>query len=48
MFILGATTCFGVSLSLTYLIDCYHGIAGKTLATVLIIRNTMCFAISYG
>ncbi|KAK5230660.1 hypothetical protein LTR47_007514 [Exophiala xenobiotica] len=42
------TLCFGVTLSVNYLIDSYHDISGDALVTVIIVRNTMSFAISYG
>lgn len=48
---MGATaTCnvFGITLSVNYLIDTYHEISGDAMTTVIIIRNTMSFAIGYG
>ncbi|KAL6242311.1 hypothetical protein RBB50_010859 [Rhinocladiella similis] len=51
IFALGAlacTTTFGVTLSVNYLIDSYHDISGDALVTVILVRNTMSFAISYG
>ncbi|KAI0019462.1 major facilitator superfamily domain-containing protein [Xylariomycetidae sp. FL0641] len=46
------TTAFantaGITLSVAYLIDCYRDIAGDALTTVIIVRNTMSFAIGYG
>ncbi|KIW17823.1 hypothetical protein PV08_05018 [Exophiala spinifera] len=45
---LACTTTFGVTLSVNYLIDSYHDISGDALVTVIIVRNTMSFAISYG
>ncbi|KAF2109667.1 major facilitator superfamily domain-containing protein [Lophiotrema nucula] len=45
---LALTTTFGVTLSVNYLIDSYHDISGDAIVTVIIVRNTMSFAISYG
>ncbi|KXJ87153.1 major facilitator superfamily domain-containing protein [Microdochium bolleyi] len=45
---LAAATTIGLTLSVNYLIDCYHDISGDALVTVIIIRNTMSFAVSYG
>ncbi|KAH7086060.1 MFS transporter [Paraphoma chrysanthemicola] len=38
----------GMIISLTYLVDCYHDIAAEALTSVILIRNTMSFAIGYG
>ncbi|KAI9740486.1 MAG: hypothetical protein M1834_005066 [Cirrosporium novae-zelandiae] len=40
-------TC-GASLSTNYLVDCYREVAGEALTTLIIVRNTMSFAINYG
>lgn len=45
---LALTTTFGVTLSVNYLIDSYHDISGDAIVTVILVRNTMSFAISYG
>ncbi|VUC35353.1 unnamed protein product [Clonostachys rosea] len=42
-----SVTC-GVSLSVNYLTDCYREMSGDAITTVIIIRNTMSFAMSYG
>lgn len=42
------TTTLGITLSVNYLIDSYHDICGDAIVTVIIVRNTMSFAISYG
>ncbi|KAF3393696.1 hypothetical protein DPV78_009718 [Talaromyces pinophilus] len=42
------TMTFGVTLSVNYLIDSYHEISEDAIVTVIIVRNTMSFAISYG
>ena len=38
----------GITLSVNYLIDSYRDIGSDGLTTVIIIRNTMSFAIGYG
>ncbi|KAK5058896.1 hypothetical protein LTR84_011160 [Exophiala bonariae] len=48
MGILAMTTTMGVSLSVNYLIDSYHDISTDALVTVILVRNTMSFAVSYG
>ncbi|OAL30556.1 hypothetical protein AYO22_01508 [Fonsecaea multimorphosa] len=45
---LALATTFGVTLSVNYMIDSYHGISGDAIVTVILVRNTMSFAISYG
>jgi MFS family permease len=45
---LAFTTTMGVTLSVNYLIDSYHDISSDALVTVILIRNTMSFVISYG
>ncbi|CAH0036979.1 unnamed protein product [Clonostachys rhizophaga] len=45
---LAFTMTMGVTLSVNYLIDSYHGISSDALVAVIIVRNTMSFAISYG
>lgn len=48
MGMLAMTTTMGVSLSVNYLIDSYHDISTDALVTVILVRNTMSFAVSYG
>lgn len=48
MGILAMTTTMGVSLSVNYLIDSYHDISADALVSVILVRNTMSFAVSYG
>lgn len=51
IFAMGAlafTTTMGVTLSVNYMIDSYHDISGDAIVTVILVRNTMSFAISYG
>ncbi|KAK5712154.1 hypothetical protein LTR17_018109 [Elasticomyces elasticus] len=38
----------GITLSVNYLVDTYRDISGDGMTTVIIIRNTMSFAIGYG
>ncbi|KAL7949505.1 major facilitator superfamily domain-containing protein [Trichoderma barbatum] len=45
---LAFATTMGVTLSVNYLIDSYHEISGDAIVTVIIVRNTMSFAVSYG
>ncbi|KAH6886891.1 putative MFS transporter [Thelonectria olida] len=45
---LAFTSTVGITLSVNYLIDSYHGISGDAIVTVILVRNTMSFAISYG
>jgi hypothetical protein len=40
-------TC-GVTLSVNYMIDSYKEMSGDAMITVIIVRNTMSFAVSYG
>lgn len=40
-------TC-GITLSVTYLVDCYRDISGDGMTSAIIIRNTMSFAVGYG
>ncbi|KAH8894325.1 MFS general substrate transporter [Thozetella sp. PMI_491] len=46
------TTAFantmGVTLSVSYLVDTYRDISGDALTTVILVRNTMSFAVGYG
>lgn len=48
MFLLAFSSTTGITLSVNYLIDSYHAISGDAMATVIIVRNTMSFAIGYG
>lgn len=45
---LAYTMTTGVTLSVNYMIDSYHDISADAIVAVIIIRNTMSFAISYG
>ena len=43
---------FGVALSVSiyvnYMVDSYHDISGDAITTIMLVRNTMSFAIGYG
>ncbi|OCT48505.1 MFS transporter [Cladophialophora carrionii] len=45
---LAGSTVFGITLSVNYLIDTYHEISGDAMTTIILVRNTMSFAIGYG
>lgn len=45
---LAFTSALGVTLSVNYLIDSYHDISGDAIVTVILVRNTMAFAVNYG
>lgn len=45
---LAATGGFSIVLGMNYLVDTYHEIAGDAMTSIILIRNTMSFAISYG
>ncbi|CAI6091727.1 unnamed protein product [Clonostachys chloroleuca] len=45
---LAFTSSVGITLSVNYLIDSYHDISGDAIVTIILVRNTMSFAISYG
>ncbi len=38
----------GVTLAIAYLVDSFREISGDALVTLILIRNTMSFAVSYG
>ncbi|OAL27224.1 hypothetical protein AYO20_09822 [Fonsecaea nubica] len=48
MGLLASQIAMGCSISITYCVDCYRRLSGETLITVILIRNTMSFAVSYG
>lgn len=45
---LAFSSTVGVALSINYLIDSYHDISGNAIVAVILVRNTMSFAVSYG
>jgi hypothetical protein len=48
MGVIAASNSIGVQLSVSYCIDSYKDLSGEAMVTVIIIRNTMSFAIGYG
>ncbi|KAH7132309.1 serine/threonine kinase 16 [Dendryphion nanum] len=48
MGIIAVTNTFGLQLSIAYCIDSYRALAGEAIITVILVRNTMSFAIGYG
>lgn len=48
MGVIGFTNTVGVQLSVSYCIDSYRELSGEAMVTVILIRNTMSFAIGYG
>jgi len=48
MGILGASLTMGCQLPISYTIDSYKDLGPDAIVTVIIIRNTMSFAVSYG
>lgn len=48
MGVIAASNSIGVQLSVSYCIDSYKDLSGEAMVTVVIIRNTMSFAIGYG
>ncbi|KAG8359236.1 hypothetical protein FVEN_g2908 [Fusarium venenatum] len=45
---LSTTSVIGLIISINYLIDSYYDISGDAITTIILVRNTMSFAISYG
>ena len=48
MGVVAVSNAIGIQLSVSYAIDSYKDLAGEALITVILIRNTMSFAIGYG
>ncbi|KKK16751.1 MFS transporter [Aspergillus rambellii] len=48
MCLLALTNTCGITLSVNYLVDSYRELSGDAMATVILVRNTMSFAMSYG
>ena len=48
MGVIGFTNMVGLQLSVSYCIDSYRELSGEAIVTVILIRNTMSFAIGYG
>ncbi|QEU60844.1 hypothetical protein KDRO_D05390 [Kluyveromyces lactis] len=45
---LGGCSMFGITISTTYAIDCYKELDTEAMVVVIIIRNVMSFAVSFG
>ncbi|KAM0359697.1 hypothetical protein HYE67_001639 [Fusarium culmorum] len=45
---LSTTSVMGLIISINYLIDSYYDISGDAITTIILVRNTMSFVISYG
>ena len=48
MGVIALTNTIGLQLSISYCIDSYKDLSGEAIVTVIIVRNTMSFAIGYG
>nr|POF17968.1 putative mfs-type transporter [Quercus suber] len=48
MGVIALTNTIGLQLSVSYCIDSYKDLSGEAVVTVILIRNTMSFAIGYG
>ena len=46
--VIAFTNTVGLQISVSYCIDSYRELAGESIVTVILIRNTMSFAIGYG
>ncbi|KAF4345039.1 transporter hol1 [Fusarium beomiforme] len=45
---LSVTSVMGLIISINYLIDSYYDLSGDAIVTIILVRNTMSFAIGYG
>lgn len=48
MGVISLTIVIGLQLSISYCIDSYKDLSGEAIVTVILVRNTMSFAVSYG
>ncbi|KAJ5528039.1 hypothetical protein N7513_012198 [Penicillium frequentans] len=48
MCLLAFTNTCGITLSVNYMVDSYRELSGVAMATIILVRNTMSFAIGYG
>ena len=46
--VIAATNTIGIQLSVSYALDTYKDLGGEAIVTVILVRNTMSFAIGYG
>ena len=47
MGVIGFTNTLGAVISISYCIDSYRELSGEAIVTVILVRNTMSFAIGY-
>ncbi|KAL1310666.1 hypothetical protein AAFC00_000932 [Neodothiora populina] len=48
MGVIALTNTLGIQLSVSYALDSYRDLSGEAMVTVILVRNTMSFAVSYG
>lgn len=48
MFVISIANFLGLQLSIAYCIDSYRALSGEAIVTIILVRNTMSFAIGYG
>jgi hypothetical protein len=48
MGVIALTNTIGLQLSVSYCIDSYKDLSGEAMVTVILVRNTMSFAVGYG
>lgn len=48
MCVLALTNTCGVTLSVNYLVDSYRELSGDAMSSIILVRNTMSFAVGYG
>lgn len=48
MCLISITNTIGLQLSVAYCVDSYRALSGEAIVTVILVRNTMSFAIGYG
>lgn len=48
MGVIACSNSIGIQLSVSYCVDSYKRLSGEAMVTVIIIRNTMSFAVNYG
>lgn len=48
MFLLAFVNTSGITISVNYLVDSFKELSGDAMASVMLVRNTMSFAIGYG
>jgi len=46
--LIGFAVSTSIALSVNYMVDSYHDISGDAMVTIMLVRNTMSFAMSYG